>query len=336
MLHKYKEYFPLVFFLLLLVLAFFIVKPFLASVFVGGLLAFVFYPLYRWFTGRWNKHLSAVVVCLLVLVIIVVPLFFFMEALIKESYNLYLIAKQRFSLNFLQECGTLCSLDEIPLIGDQYLEIFKRFLNWIVGFSSNFLLGLPGFLLNIFVVFTSLFYSLIEGPKFVEKFANHFFPEKKQTLVLQRLKEITQGIVYGYFSIALLQGFLGGLGFLIFGVPSPLFWGFVMAILALIPYLGTGLIWAPAAIMLIVDGAISDSNWLIFKGLALFLYGLLIVSMVDNILRPKIVERKTKIHSLVILLGILGGMTLFGPVGIILGPLILSLVMVLLEIGLNV
>ncbi len=335
MLHKYKDYFPLVFFLLLLVLAFLIIKPFLTSVFVGGLLAFIFYPLYKLFAKRWNKSLSATIVCLLVLVIIVVPLLFFMEALIKESYNLYLIVKQRLSMGFIQGCGDLCSFSEVPLIGGQYQDLFRRFFNWIIGLGSNFLLSLPGFLISILVVFTSMFYGLIDGPNFMEKIAGYFFPPKKQVLVLQRLKEITGGIVYGYFSIALLQGFLGGLGFLIFGVSSPLFWGVVMAILALIPYLGTGLIWAPAAIMLIIDGAISDSNWLIFKGIALFLYGLLIVSMVDNVLRPKIVERKTKIHSLVILLGILGGMTLFGPVGIILGPLILSLVIVLLQAHLS-
>jgi len=135
--------------------------------------------------------------------------------------------------------------------------------------------------------------------------------------------------------IALIQGALGALGFFLFGISSPLFWGLLMGILSLLPMVGTGLIWVPAALILLLNGIFQDSYSLIFKGIGLFLYGLLIVSSLDNILRPKLISEKVKIHSAVILLGILGGVYLFGPLGVIVGPLIFSMTLVLLKAYFN-
>ena len=155
--------------------------------------------------------------------------------------------------------------------------------------------------------------------------------EKKYTFVINRLKEITQGIIYGYLLIALIQGALGALGFLIFGVSSPLFWGLLMVFLSLIPSLGTGLVWLPASIILILDGVFQDSNILIIKGIGLLVYSALIVGGIDNILKPKLVSDKAKIHPAIVMVGILGGIFFFGMWGVVLGPLILSLTSVLMD-----
>ena len=128
-----------------------------------------------------------------------------------------------------------------------------------------------------------------------------------------------------------MQGALGAIGFLIFGISSPLFWGMMMAFLALIPYLGTGFIWGPAAIIIFLEGVFQDSNILMYKGVALFLYGLFIVGGLDNLIRPKFIGAKAKIHPALIMIGIFGGIFLVGPIGVIIGPLVLSLTAIFIE-----
>lgn len=159
--------------------------------------------------------------------------------------------------------------------------------------------------------------------------------KKEYAYILSRLSEIVHGVVYGYLMIALIQGGLGALGFFIFGVTSPIFWGLIMALFALIPILGTGVVWIPASLILFFDGMIQSSNWLMFKGVGLFLYGILIISTIDNILKPKLISEKAKVHPVIIMIGVFGGLLLFGPLGVIIGPLVLAMTQVVFETYLN-
>ena len=121
-------------------------------------------------------------------------------------------------------------------------------------------------------------------------------------------------------------------GFLIFGLPSPLFWGVLMTLFALIPVLGPWVIWAPASLFMLIQGISQDSSSLILKAIGLFIYGAIIVSTSDNILRPKLVGDKAKVHPILILIGTIGGLVVFGPIGVIFGPLVLSLTSVIFEV----
>ena len=132
--------------------------------------------------------------------------------------------------------------------------------------------------------------------------------------------------------VAIIQGLLGALGFFIFGVPLPLLWGVIMAFLALIPALGTGLVWFPASLILFLNGFFQGSDSLMIKGLLLLLYSITIVGTIDNILKPKLVGSKAKIHPLIIFVGIFGGLIFFGVWGVILGPLFLSMTSVFIEL----
>ena len=124
--------------------------------------------------------------------------------------------------------------------------------------------------------------------------------------------------------MAVLQGILGGIGFFVVGIPNPVFWGFIMTILAFLPIVGTGLIWGPAGIILIAEGNII---W----GIFLLVYGFFIVAGIDNIIRPRIISGKGKIHPIVALIGIIGGLKVFGFLGIIIGPLIAALFITMAE-----
>ncbi|MBU0459745.1 MAG: AI-2E family transporter, partial [Nanoarchaeota archaeon] len=206
----------------------------------------------------------------------------------------------------------------------------KTLTNLIIKKSSDFLLSVPRILLNLFVIIFTLFYFLIDGKTFLKEMGVYLHLGKKRyDHILTRLKEIVRGVVFGYLLVALIQGALGAIGFFLFGISSPLFWGLVMAFMALIPILGTGIIWLPASVYLFLEGMFQNSNSLMLKGVGLFVYSLILVSSLDNLIRPRLMGGKAKIHPAVILLGTLGGLFMFGPLGVILGPLSLSLLVVL-------
>lgn len=336
---KYKEYIPLVLFSLLVILSVLVIKPFILSIFVGALLAYILSPIFAWLQVRFkNKTIPALSICLVVLVILVVVGAFFVNTIIMESYVLFVLAKQKLATGIFTNCENLfCqSLEKFgqdPEISYHIQEGLKSVTNWVIQKGSNVLISLPRAFLSLFVVFFTMFYFLRDGDSLLSRL-NLFLSmkQKKYTFIIKRLKEIVHGLVYGYFIVAFIQGALAALGFFIFGVSSPIFWGVVMGLLALIPLLGAGIIWVPASIILFLDGVFQDSTSLMIKGVALFFYCLLFVSSIDNILRPKLMGGKAKIHPAIIMLGIFGGIVAFGPLGVIVGPLLLSLTFIFIEI----
>jgi len=131
--------------------------------------------------------------------------------------------------------------------------------------------------------------------------------------------------VYGVFTIAIVQGTLGGLAFWILGLPSAIVWGVAMIFLSMIPMLGAFIVWVPAAIYLFATGHY-------VKGVVLVLWGTLVIGMIDNFLRPKLVGGRTKLHELLIFFAVLGGLQVFGVLGIVLGPVVLAITLALVDV----
>ncbi len=316
----------------MVILSIFIIRPILLAIFLGALFAYIFYPLYKYLQKKFKKDaLTSFLICLLAFLILVIPTAYFVKALVQESYFIYLLAKQKLAIGLFNDCSnSFCELignfGRNEFINSQVKEILRMATDWIIQSGSNFLIALPKMILGLFVVFFTMFYFLKDGRKLLVKI--HYYlnnHQKKYSQILMRLKEILHGVIYGYLLIALIQGALGALGFFIFGIPSPLFWGLVMAFLALIPFLGTGFIWVPAAIILLLNGIFQDSMWLVFKGIGLFVYSFLVVGSIDNFLRPKLIGNKAKVHTAIIMAGIFGGVLVFGPLGVLIGPLVLAL-----------
>lgn len=322
---------------LLIILSFFLIKPFLEALLVGVLLAYFTFPLYKLLDKKLSSTLSSLLVCLLVLLLMVIPTFFLVKFLVNDSYSLLLLVKERVSTEIFSGCNyQICSSIEgvlqHPSVAAEIQSFTQSLTTKIFERGSQFLFSIPSLILNLFVMFFTLFYFLKNGNDFLSKINHYLSMQKKEySRILSRLKEIVHGVVYGYLMVAGIQGALGALGFWIFGVSSPLLWGLIMGLFALIPILGTGVIWVPAALILFLNGLTQNSNLLIFKGAGLFLYGLLIVSTIDNILRPKLIGDRAKIHPLIILLGVFGGLLLFGPLGVIIGPLVISITFVIAE-----
>ena len=334
----FKDYIPVALFVVLVFLSYLVLKPFILSIFVGALLAYVFFPVYRWLKDKLkNNTASALLICILVFILIIIPSIFFVNGLIQESYSMYVLSKQKLAGGLFKDCtNSFCNFvkdfSSDPQIGFQFQEVFKSVTTWVIKKGSEFLVSLPAILLNLFVMFFTLFYFLKEGKYFMKNVFQYLGMRKGKYLkIIGRLQEVIYSIIYGYLLMALMQGVLGTIGFFIFGVSSPLFWGAMMAILALIPFVGTGLIWVPASLFILLDGIFKNSNLLIYKGIGLFIFCFIFVSSLDNFIRPKLIGDKAKIHPAIIMVGIFGGIVMVGPIGLIVGPLILSLTAIIIQ-----
>jgi predicted PurR-regulated permease PerM len=195
----------------------------------------------------------------------------------------------------------------------------------IVGLAPNILGSISDLLLGLFIMFFVMFYGFREGQGFMT-YLKALLPLEgnlKDSL-FHEMRTVTQAVLYGQVLTAVIQGGLGGVGLLIVGIPNALFWGAIMMITAFLPVLGTPLIWVPAAVGLILDGKTT-------RGILLLIYGATIVMNIDNFLRPKLVSGRTNVHPVLILIGVLGGLKVFGFIGMLVGPLILAILVALIK-----
>ncbi len=334
---NYKEHIPLLILVLLLITSFILIKPFFIAVFLGALLAYLLYPIYKWMSKKINNSIAAGLLCFFVVLIIVLPSIYFVNVLVHESYTLFILVKQKLATGFFTDCNlNFCESLKGNLgnseINFQIQELAKTMTGWIMKSGSNFLASIPKFLLSLIVMLFSLYYLLKDGPQLIKGLNDYLMMKKKDyNYFFKRTKEIVHGLTYGYGIVALIQGLTGAIGFMIFGIPSPFFWGLAMMVLALIPVVGATLIWVPASLILVVQGILQASTWGVIKGILLFVYGLLFIGSVETFIKPKLMGSKAKIHPMITFLGILGGLVIFGVVGVILGPLLLGLTVVLIE-----
>jgi predicted PurR-regulated permease PerM len=331
-----KSIFILVF-ILLVVVSFLIIKPFLTAVLTGLTFSYIFYPLYSKIKNRLkSKNISSLIASLLVILIITLPLLAVLNVVSKEAYTTYLLSRQKvLSGQFLTECPadtTICNsinyfTDKAndPKIRYYYDTTVKDVTNKITENISNILFTIPILALDLFIILFVMFFLFKDGKIFANKVEN-LLPLKPdyRKHVIKKLNDMAYAVIYGSLIIAIVQGALGGVGFFIFGLPSPLLWGLVMVFASLLPYIGTSIIWLPASLFLIFNGYVTSDTALITKGILLMLYGTFIIGLVDNLLKPKLIGEKSGLHPVLVLLGVVGGLKFLGFIGIILGPMILA------------
>ncbi len=202
----------------------------------------------------------------------------------------------------------------------------KELLQWVTGHAAAIFSSISQLLLSFFVFFIALYYLLRDG-KSVRDMLIRLSPlrDSQDETVFERLERAVNSVIRGNLTIALVQGILTTIGFTIFGMPNAILWGTIAAVAALIPGFGTSIVFIPAVAYLFFTGAT-------FSGFGLLAWGVLAVGLIDNLLGPRLVGRSMQLHPLLVLLSVLGGIMFFGPVGIFLGPLVLSLLFSLLSI----
>lgn len=304
--------------------AFLIFKPFFAPIVLAAVFAIAFQKPYKKIKEAVRNHagVAAALTTLLVLVAIVAPLTILGTQMAGEAAGVYR------SLETIGTAGTVFDAvrvfvgDSIPFDIGNYA---KEALNWLAGNVGVVVSGVAKFFVDIILFVMALYYFLKDGARFRRAFISLSpLMDEDDEEIASMLGKAVNSIVTGRLLMALTQGLLAMIGFLVFGIPNAILWGSVTVVTALVPGIGTALTVAPAVVYLFLQGS---------SGLAagLFVYGVLVVGMIDNLIGPKLIGRGVSLHPFVILLSVLGGIAFFGPTGFVLGPLAISLLYTLLN-----
>ncbi len=324
--------------LILFYLFYKVLSPFLITIAWAMVLSITFYPLYRLFIRFIKRPWAASLITLIIILIIVLgPFSYIVGSLVSEITDVY---------STIEEKGfeTLTEIQTQPRIAGIFEKItsYKIFEGFDLQKSAVSTLKSIGkaiaehtkdifknavvLIINFIIMCLTIFYFLKDGnslANFIKKLLP--FSEKQKDKLEERVKEMVVAAIYGGVAVAIVQGTLGGVAFLTFGLPSPVFWGTTMAIFSLVPLFGCAIIWVPTGIILLLSGNYA-------KGIGLLLYGVIFITSVDNIIKPIVIGGRTKLHTLLVFFSVLGGIKFLGFLGFILGPLITALCLSLFEI----
>ena len=263
---------------------------------------------------------------MIIFLIVIIPLFLIINALLIEATNFYSIIKS-VDLTFIS--GFLDRFITGGVDLNLYVkDIIGSVVSFIIRSASDFFFALPQKILILFVTIFVMYYFFKDGDKIVS-FLGKLFPihkDHKNELLIE-FNKVLYATIYGVLISAVVQGMIGTVGLVIFDVSSPIMWGSIMVLTAVIPFVGTWLIWLPAALFKIFNGDL-------FNGFGLLLYGVLFVSIIDNLIKPKLISEKSKIHPVLIILGVFGGLKVFGIIGVMIGPLLLGMLTVIAQVDL--
>jgi predicted PurR-regulated permease PerM len=327
----FKKITTAIIFIALLMLSFFLLKPILLSIIGGFILAFILYPLFNKLTKLINSRgLSAGIICTFLLLVIVALLWFLTPMLIDESIKLYRASQQMDLVATLK--GVLPSLFSSQESSEQIGSILQGFItkatNGLMNYLSNLILELPTILMDLFVMFFTLYYALRDKDK-INKYVQDLlpFPDEVIKRLFNSTKEITSSVLFGQIVIGAIQGVILGIGLFIFSVPNALVLTLVAIVVGILPLVGPVVIGVPVALFLLIAGNTFPAiGVLIFTAIS---------SLSDHALRPFLVARRAKLHTAIALIGTIGGLLLFGIVGLVIGPLVLAYMITLIEIYKN-
>lgn len=330
--------FYVVLLLAVLVLFYFVIAPYVSAIFLAIITSVLFWSFHKRvlqiFSGRKNIASCVSVVC--VLLIFLIPVAVIGNLLVYESASFYSenkgVSLDGYSFN--QTLSQIETFIESKFPGanidiNHFLNIGQYAQKGFVWLSSNltsFFSGLLKLTLSAFLYVLCLFYLFRDGNVLIKNILawSPLF-DSYDSLILHKISTAVNSVLRGQLMVGLIQGFLTGIGFWIFGIPHPVIWGSVAAIASLVPSLGTGLVNVPAILYLFITGHT-------LSALGLAAWATIAVGLIDNILGPYLINRGVKIHSFLILVSVLGGISLFGPIGFIAGPVVLSLLFALLEL----
>ena len=312
--------------LFLVMIRAFLVALILAGVF-SGMLRPVFLAISNRLRGR--PRTAALITVLGVVALVGVPFGAFLALVVAQAADVAEAAGP-WILQQSGRWGELTAwLDDLPFLGPLLPEegsIASSAMDF-AGRAGSFLLdnlqaattGTVNLVFQLFVMLYAMYFFLLDGPAILSRIL-YFTPleEESERKLIDRFVSVTRATVRGSILVGLIQGGLAGSAFFALGIPGAAFWSMVMVILSVIPVVGSGIIWGPAAVWLATGGRVAAA-------VGLTLWGLVIVGLVDNFLRPRLVGRDTKMHDLLVLLSTFGGLAMFGLVGFIVGPIVAAL-----------
>lgn len=336
---------PTYFLLFLLVVALYfgylIFRPYFAVIIMAAIFALIFHPVYNWLNEKLKDRpsVAAFLTVSAFVLIIIIPLINFFALLVRESIESYPLLEQSFSDENLSATfqNTLVFIetfqDKFPFLEAAtfdlkaiLLDVSSSFTSFIVKNANVVIAGTTNFFISLFFMLITMYYLLKDGHEFMDRVMKLTpLPNKYDKKLFQKFKEVSKSTVISSLVTAVIQGILGGIAYAIVGLPATLFLAVATAIASLIPFVGTALVWVPVAIILFVSGNV-------FSAVFLIIWGIVIIGLSDNLIRTKLIQSQANIHPLLVFFSIFGGISLWGFLGIIFGPLVLAIILTVLHI----
>ncbi|UCD81658.1 MAG: AI-2E family transporter [Desulfobacterales bacterium] len=314
--------------------------PFLSVIVLAAVVTGIFNPIYRFLNRKFSSTLSSLLTCFIIFLVLFVPVSVFVGILANEAYDMYLRAKGALLSNPFKE------LIENSKIVDRINAVIANFGITITGDEVNKAIAELGravglylyeqarsmtanifkFLIDFFFMLLIIFYLLIDSPRLVAFIVSLSpLPDNQDEKLIQKFKDMAGAILIGNGLGGLIQGTLGGAVFAICGFKSPFLWGVIMALLAFLPIVGIGAVFLPAAIYLFLQGRIGT-------GIFFVVFYVVLSGGIEYFFKPKVVGQRVQMHTLLVFLAIIGGLKLFGILGIIYGPLVVTAFLTLSDI----
>ena len=305
-------------------------RPFYQSMLWAVIIGVTFWPIYGWVRGLvgGRSSVSSLIVVTGIILFFLIPAILVIRSLVHQMAYAY-EALQPLIPEIMEKAGHYIPFKGVAL-QESITENLKEFGKAIVGYLSSATGNILSILFQLAVTVLLLFFIFRDGEGLLEKIKGAaLIPQRDIDIFIKETGEVIRAVIYGVIITAMVQGVLGGIGFWMLGLPAPVLFGTLMFILALIPFGGTPLVWLPAALWLIYSGMTG-------KGIFLIAWGALVISMIDNFLRPYFISKRLGFHVILTFIGIVGGMMAFGFIGIFLGPLLLAISLRLFEMYLKV
>tara|TARA_Y100000310_G_C20537164_1_gene741408 strand:- start:11 stop:985 length:975 start_codon:yes stop_codon:yes gene_type:complete len=314
---RLKFYLPLVIVALLILVSFIIIKDYLISIITAFILAYLVLPFHKKLSKKIPIKFSAIISIALIMIIILIPLTGMVTGVITNSYEL--LDSNSFN-NFLQEFSESKLIEKL---GVDFQEIVNKSIQMLISLLTDLTTAIASAILALIIIVIAMYYFLVDWDNIVNSMIR-YFPFKHKKKVSKDISKITKNLIYGAFIIALIEFTIASIGFKLAGIDSFFLLGIITGLFAFIPAVGPAIVWIPTLIVLILQQNILASVIVLIMGLIISVY-------IDTIFRAKITGEKTGIHPFIILIGIIGGVTVLGVAGFIIGPLILAYTIRLLE-----
>ncbi len=307
-----------------------IISPFVSALALSAIIVTICYPMYERilsYTPKRNKSVASLLTTIIVLVIVIIPFLFITSTLVKEAVSVYNILSAD-QIDLQEKLSNLNNFINTiaPSFDIDFSQFLKQTANFLTGSIGSFFAGTASTIFLFFIALLGTYYFFKDGKAFTKKLVSISpLPDDQDEIILARLGRAIRSVATGTVLIALIQGTLTAFGLWLFGFERAVLWGTIAAFGALIPGVGTSIVFIPSVIYLAVLGEYVHM-------ILLIIWGTSAVGLIDNLLGPYLMSRGNAMHPFLMLLSVLGGIAYFGPIGFIVGPVIVSLLLVLLEL----
>jgi len=309
-------------------------RPFLIEIIAAMILVSIFYAPYEWLAKKLKgrTHIASFIMCLMILLVIIVPLANLVIYGAEKSVSAYTQTVSYFSQEGVNSAVKNQILEKANWLGmdregvkSLALETVKKSNDLIVGGATGFVKGTANVLASLLLIFLTMFFFFVDGKSMLEKAMFWTpLPNKYDREIFKKFRDVSLYSMISTFLSGAAQGLVGAIGFLIVGLPA-FFAGIFIALFSLVPYIGAGIIWFSAGVYLLITGQL-------WQGIFILIWGALLVSNVDNLVRAYVIKGKAEVHPIFVIFSVLGGIALFGFWGIFIGPLIISIAITILHI----